>query len=114
MLHLLLLYLTRYSSNVKNMIRNSLGLNLKVVWITLLCYRSSIDFQVSNLELEAFGMERRGENSLRKNPCLEHVALFENLWPSCEVYVKYSDDSKQLGTGSKSYLDHVALLQIFN
>ncbi|KRZ83517.1 hypothetical protein T08_14905, partial [Trichinella sp. T8] len=27
------------------MIRNSLGLNLKVVWITLLCFRSSIDFQ---------------------------------------------------------------------
>ncbi|KRY21239.1 hypothetical protein T12_6189 [Trichinella patagoniensis] len=45
--------------------------------------------------------------SNRKNPCLEHVALFENLWPSCEVYVKYSvnvlvaDDSKQLGTESK-------------
>ncbi|KRY37555.1 hypothetical protein T01_5299 [Trichinella spiralis] len=38
--------LARYSSNVKNyfvdyfqMNRNSLGLNLKVVWITLLCFR---------------------------------------------------------------------------
>ncbi|KRY21245.1 hypothetical protein T12_6831 [Trichinella patagoniensis] len=29
------------------MIRNSLGLDLKVIWITLLCYRSSIDFQHS-------------------------------------------------------------------
>ncbi|KRX21944.1 hypothetical protein T07_4357 [Trichinella nelsoni] len=33
----------------------------------------------------------------RKNPCLEHVALFENLWL---LYVKSSvaDESKQLGT----------------
>ncbi|KRZ81083.1 hypothetical protein T08_6119 [Trichinella sp. T8] len=48
MLHLLLLYLTRYSSNVKNYF---------------------VDF-IS-----------------RKNPCLEHVALFENLWLTlCEVF----------------------------
>ncbi|KRX30388.1 hypothetical protein T03_5089 [Trichinella britovi] len=50
MLHLLLLYLTRYSSNVKNYF---------------------VDFI----------------SSLRKNPCLEHVALFENLWLTlCEVF----------------------------